>query len=348
MSLSPIINGPETCLTARKRLSAKDLQIDLNDDLDIGPAITATEETDEIFLTNEETSPVIDENFQTTGDTSPTTGDPAVLTSHKILPVISETLEVTEETSPDTGQLLPTARETSPAVGENFPPTDETDPTSDDAADHKSTLCNGLLANSTNSLKPSSDSVLDTVEESDRDLPTIGDKSTDRDLSTVGDTKSTDRDLSTVGDTKSTDSPGVGAEPLTPQLPPDEIALLAKLEEANRRLEADRKSLHSVSPLSQRKGSMDPQPAGDAPRLSHSRHGSLSSQMSSLSASSTSSNPPMEEVPDDLWSTWKSLVDDWDNKSKRKSLNLKVNIFSHHNYDMKSLIHDRDLNDILS
>lgn len=60
-------------------------------------------------------------------------------------------------------------------------------------------------------------------------------------------------------------------------------------------LEADRRSLHSISPLSQRKASSDPPPTGDAPALGHSRHGSLSSQVSSLSASSSSSNPPMEE-----------------------------------------------------
>lgn len=236
MSLSPVINGSETGVTTRKRLSAKDLQIDLNDELDIDLTTDrSSQETDEIFLTTEDSSPAIGETFQTTGESAPpdeelflTTGKTSLaiqetfqtsgetsaateglsLTTGEILPVIGETFQATEETSPATGELLLTSGETSPSVGETVPPTKGTESISEKAADVKSAPCNILIVNSTTE-NPASDSILDTAAETDRDSPRAGDQ-------------------------EPTDAPGIEAEPLNQQLQPDELALLAKLEEANR------------------------------------------------------------------------------------------------------------------
>lgn len=233
MSLSPVINGSETGLSTRKRLSAKDLQFDFNDELDIDLTTErSSQETDEIFLTTEEssretfentgestpatgelllttgrTSPAIEETFQTTGESSAATGE-LFLTTGEILPVKGETFQATEETSPATGKLLLIPQEASPGVGETVPPTGETESTSEKAADVKSASCDILIVNSTTE-NPASDSVLDTASETDRDSPRAGDQ-------------------------EPTDAPGIGAEPLNQQLQPDELALLAKLEEANR------------------------------------------------------------------------------------------------------------------
>src|SRR6218665_1244281 len=235
MSLGPVINGSETtCLTARKRLSAKDLQIDLDDELDIGlTAKRSSLETDEIFLTTEETSPAvieetfqfteesrgdlsltsgttspdIEETFQNTGDTSPPTGDLSPATGETSLD-IGETFQNTGETSPATGGLLLTARETSPAVGEAVPapPSDDgSESTSGKTADPASTPCSVLLVHPASE---SSESVLATTATIDCDSGT--------------------------GNKSPTEAPGIRVEPVNLLLPPDEIALLAKLEEANR------------------------------------------------------------------------------------------------------------------
>lgn len=218
MSLSSGVDEPENGPATRKKLSAKDLSIDLTDDLDIGSADTSY---------------------------SPSKKDP-------FHPKVSS--------------------------NNDFQETEET---------HK--VCNGEEDQSEKKSSVGSKNGFDVISE--RTEP-------------EGETADALEMRVDVA------SPGT--------LPPGEIALLALLEEANRQLEADTRSLHSFSPQTQRKELAE----GEA-HLGHSRHGSLSSEISCFSASSVNSNPPMEEVPVDLWSTWKSIVDDWENKSRRKSYNLR-------------------------
>ncbi|KAK2149211.1 hypothetical protein LSH36_462g01015 [Paralvinella palmiformis] len=94
---------------------------------------------------------------------------------------------------------------------------------------------------------------------------------------------------------------------LSPSADPSDVELLAKLEEANRQLEADRRSLQSLSPSS--KG--------------HSRQGSISSVISNTSISSNTSNNQLDDIsaakPEDLWEIWGKLVSDWDNVARRKA-----------------------------
>lgn len=94
----------------------------------------------------------------------------------------------------------------------------------------------------------------------------------------------------------------------------DETAeLLAKLEEANKMLEADEKSLVSLS-------------VAPSPTPSHSRKGSGSSVVSSTSSNSHYSNQQSTEEPENnaatgnVWEIWGKLVNDWDNARKKTSL----------------------------
>ena len=85
----------------------------------------------------------------------------------------------------------------------------------------------------------------------------------------------------------------------------EELELLAKLEEANRKLLSDEKSAFNSVP---------------SPVLGHSRQGSASSCVSSIS--SNSQNQQSEEdggglASGNLWDIWGKLVNDWDNAKKK-------------------------------
>lgn len=85
----------------------------------------------------------------------------------------------------------------------------------------------------------------------------------------------------------------------------DELALLAKLEEANRLIESDAKSLNSL-------------------QSNHSRKGSDTSQVSLASGGSSGGGDaaPRRHTPTDgeenIWTLWGHIVADWDNYSKKK------------------------------
>lgn len=81
-----------------------------------------------------------------------------------------------------------------------------------------------------------------------------------------------------------------------------ELALLAKLEEANRLIEADAKSLNSLS---------------GASVSGHSRKSSDTSQISLTSG--TSSSQERGEDEEDLWTIWGRIVNDWDNFWKKRN-----------------------------
>ncbi|XP_012259144.2 ecotropic viral integration site 5 ortholog isoform X3 [Athalia rosae] len=85
----------------------------------------------------------------------------------------------------------------------------------------------------------------------------------------------------------------------------DELALLAKLEEANRLIESDAKSLNSL-------------------QSNHSRKGSDTSQVSLTSGGSSGGGDaaPRRHTPTDgeenIWTLWGHIVADWENYSKKK------------------------------
>ncbi|KAL2086549.1 hypothetical protein ACEWY4_017608 [Coilia grayii] len=81
-------------------------------------------------------------------------------------------------------------------------------------------------------------------------------------------------------------------------LSPDELELLAKLEEQNRLLEADSKSMRSMS---------------------GSRRNSGSSLVSSSSASSN-----LSHLEEDTWILWGRIVNEWDEWRRKKDKLLKV------------------------
>lgn len=106
-------------------------------------------------------------------------------------------------------------------------------------------------------------------------------------------------------------SPTVTTPTVTNPLKPEDLELLAKLEEANRKFEADEKSLKSL-----------PHYTGTPP--THSRKGSGSSLVSNSSLNSYSSNHIAEEelASENLWQTWGRIVNEWDN-FKKKPNNVK-------------------------
>jgi len=90
-----------------------------------------------------------------------------------------------------------------------------------------------------------------------------------------------------------------------------ELELLKKLEEANRLIECDTKSLNSLSVgTAKSQGSQS----------GHSRTSSLASQISVLSGSSQELGDTGE---DDLWTTWGDILKHWDMGGKRKMTNVK-------------------------
>ncbi|XP_061097268.1 EVI5-like protein isoform X3 [Conger conger] len=105
---------------------------------------------------------------------------------------------------------------------------------------------------------------------------------------------STSTSLSTPGLSPSSPAPS----PSSPsQLSPDELELLARLEEQNRLLETDSKSLKSVN---------------------GSRRNSGSSLVSSSSASSN-----LSHLEEDTWILWGRIVNDWEEVRKKKEKQLK-------------------------
>ncbi|XP_067086863.1 ecotropic viral integration site 5 protein homolog isoform X4 [Osmerus mordax] len=104
--------------------------------------------------------------------------------------------------------------------------------------------------------------------------------------------------LQTTATSSSTSLSSPALSPSSPaQLSPDELELLAKLEEQNRLLETDCKSLRSVN---------------------GSRRNSGSSLVSSSSASSN-----LSHLEEDTWILWGRIVNEWDDVRKKKEKQLK-------------------------
>ncbi|XP_030647102.1 EVI5-like protein isoform X2 [Chanos chanos] len=104
--------------------------------------------------------------------------------------------------------------------------------------------------------------------------------------------------LNTTAASSSTSLSSAGLSPSSPaQLSPDEVELLAKLEEQNRLLETDSKSLRSVN---------------------GSRRNSGSSLVSSSSASSN-----LSHLEEDSWILWGRIVNEWEEVRKKKEKQLK-------------------------
>ncbi|XP_042207415.1 ecotropic viral integration site 5 ortholog-like isoform X1 [Homarus americanus] len=100
----------------------------------------------------------------------------------------------------------------------------------------------------------------------------------------------------------------------------DDLKLLAALEEANRLIETDSKSLNSLSTQS----------VGSATGAGHSRKSSDTSQISVASGGSSGSSgggstggSQLQDPEEDLWGLWGRLVNDWETWNKKKSLQLK-------------------------
>ncbi|XP_049809443.1 ecotropic viral integration site 5 ortholog isoform X1 [Schistocerca nitens] len=83
---------------------------------------------------------------------------------------------------------------------------------------------------------------------------------------------------------------------------PGDLALLAKLEEANRLIEADAKSLNSLSGNS-----------------GHSRKSSDTSQISLTSGTSSSQERNEDGGEEDVWSLWGRISNDWENYWKKRN-----------------------------
>jgi hypothetical protein len=90
-----------------------------------------------------------------------------------------------------------------------------------------------------------------------------------------------------------------------------ELELLKKLEEANRLIESDTKSLNSLSVSTAK---------SQGSQSGHSRTSSLASQISVLSGSSQELGDTGE---DDLWTTWGDILKHWDLGGKRKTGTVK-------------------------
>uniref|UniRef100_A0AAR5PP63 Rab-GAP TBC domain-containing protein n=1 Tax=Dendroctonus ponderosae TaxID=77166 RepID=A0AAR5PP63_DENPD len=95
-------------------------------------------------------------------------------------------------------------------------------------------------------------------------------------------------------------------QPQVPQVPvpPHELELLAKLEAANRLIEADAKSLGSLSGAS-----------------GHSRKGSDTSQISLTSG--TSSTTDRTDEGEELWAKWNYIVTNWEDQWKKQNVQIR-------------------------
>ncbi|XP_043984497.1 EVI5-like protein isoform X1 [Gambusia affinis] len=107
--------------------------------------------------------------------------------------------------------------------------------------------------------------------------------------------------LQTPATSSSTSLSSPALSPSSPaQLSPDDVELLAKLEEQNRLLETDSKSLRSMN---------------------GSRRNSGSSLVSSSSASSN-----LSHLEEDTWILWGRIVNEWEEVRKKKEKQLKVRL----------------------
>jgi len=88
----------------------------------------------------------------------------------------------------------------------------------------------------------------------------------------------------------------------------EELELLKKLEEANRMIESDCKSLNSLNII---------QP-GERGSNHHSRQHSISSQLSGDISESS-----MADLEEDLWTTWGKIINEWDSIGKKKLPQVK-------------------------
>lgn len=104
----------------------------------------------------------------------------------------------------------------------------------------------------------------------------------------------------------------------------DEIQLLAKLQMANRMLEADSRSLRSLSPHPQSKAITSNSSETDISKRGLSRQSSMSSVISSTSGCSNGSSITYDDGnQDNIWAMWGNIVSDWENLFKRKSSYIK-------------------------
>merc|ERR1719186_303499 len=88
-----------------------------------------------------------------------------------------------------------------------------------------------------------------------------------------------------------------------------ELELLKKLEEANRLIESDSKSLNSLSGPSSC--------TGQGSQSGHSRKSSLTSQISTNSGEDQTVDQA-ESGEEDLWTTWGKVLNEWDSSGKKK------------------------------
>ncbi|KAF7271054.1 hypothetical protein GWI33_016018 [Rhynchophorus ferrugineus] len=100
------------------------------------------------------------------------------------------------------------------------------------------------------------------------------------------------------------DSPPPPPQPTQVPVPPHELELLAKLEAANRLIEADAKSLGSLSGAS-----------------GHSRKGSDTSQVSLTSG--TSSITDRTDEGEELWAKWSHIVNNWEEQWKKQNVQIR-------------------------
>lgn len=104
----------------------------------------------------------------------------------------------------------------------------------------------------------------------------------------------------------------ISPDPLAPK-DPVELELLVKLQAANRLLEADNKACKALTPSHSRTGS-NADPAGSQ-GPGHSRKGSSTSMISN---NSTTSNVNEEESShSNLWEIWGKIVNDWTSAKKK-------------------------------
>merc|ERR1712168_798840 len=102
----------------------------------------------------------------------------------------------------------------------------------------------------------------------------------------------------------------------------EELELLKKLEEANRLIESDAKSLNSLSTQTSQTGATQ-QPcsttqSGAATTSGHSRRSSDTSQISVNSGSSVA-----QEEEADLWTLWGKIINEWDSYGRKKLPTIK-------------------------
>merc|ERR1712168_1393348 len=102
----------------------------------------------------------------------------------------------------------------------------------------------------------------------------------------------------------------------------EELELLKKLEEANRLIESDAKSLNSLSTQTSQTGATQ-QPSsttqsGAATTSGHSRRSSDTSQISVNSGSSVA-----QEEEADLWTLWGKIINEWDSYGRKKLPSIK-------------------------